>query len=1172
MKKLLVAMFALILVVFLLPGAASAAGDIIASGECGDNVTWELDSQGKLTISGTGSMWDRGGETYNWYGYNITEVVVRDGVTRIGQRAFADMYELKRMTISDSVTEIGEKAFDNSYSLVTVTFQGDAPHIYSDCFRYTNIAAIYPIGNTTWTDQVKSNYGGHILWFGDTQYNAEDIALVDCQFDGWTGEVNIMVYVDTKGTLYAVGTGEFDYYDGAWDDAVPSGISRVVLGEGITGIGERAFSTAYDLTSIILPSTLTYIDKYALHAKEKLEEIRFAGDAPDIHIDAFMSTYTTAYYPAGNATWANVELSDYGGIINWVAYCFHLETETATAEPATCTKDGYAGDTICTTCGEVMEKGETIPATGHKEEAIPAVPPTCTKTGLTEGLKCSVCSEILTAQQTVPVKPHTEVADKGTAATCTTDGKTDGKHCSVCNTVTVAQQVIKATGHKEEAIKAVAPTCTATGLTEGKKCSTCGTITVAQKEVAATGHKETAIPAVAATCTKTGLTEGKKCSVCGTVTVAQKETAVAAHTEVAIPAVAPTCTKTGLTEGKKCSVCGKVTVAQQTVPLKAHTEEAIPAAAATCTTDGKTEGKKCSVCGTVTLAQQAVKATGHKETAIPAVAATCTKTGLTEGKKCSTCGTVTVAQKEVPVTGHTWDEGKITQQPTVQKPGVRTFTCKSCGTTKTAEVPFTCDHSKTKTENAREATCTAAGYTGDTLCATCGQTLKKGEAIVAKGHKEEAIKAVAPTCTATGLTEGKKCTVCGTVTVAQQTVPATGHAWDEGKVTKEPTEAAAGEKTFTCKTCKETKTETIAPLAHTHKYTDTVLKPTCTEGGYTTHTCACGHSYKDSETKATGHSFKDGKCTVCGTADPDWKEPVTEEPPRAAGENRFETASLAADQMKENLGVEKFDTVVVASGSEFADALSGSYLASAKNAPILLAGTIDWVNEDVKEYIHANLKEGGTVYILGGEKAIPTSFEKGLEKFNVKRLAGDNRFLTNLLILQEAGVGEQPILICTGLGFADSLSASATKLPILLVYGDKLLDDQAAFLEANKGRPIYIIGGTGAVNAKIEAQLKGYSEVTRLAGATRFDTSVMIAQTFFQNPKSAVLAYAWDFPDGLCGGPLAATMGAPLILTMEKYEQQATDYIQAKNIRSGFVLGGEKLIPDTSVKTIFNTR
>ena len=59
-----------------------------------------------------------------------------------------------------------------------------------------------------------------------------------------------------------------------------------------------------------------------------------------------------------------------------------------------------------------------------------------------------------------------------------------------------------------------------------------------------------------------------------------------------------------------------------------------------------------------------------------------------------------------------------------------------------------------------------------------------------------------------------------------------------------------------------------------HIYTDTITAPTCTEKGYTTHTCACGESYTDTYVDALGHSFKNGECTVCGAEDPNYKPPT----------------------------------------------------------------------------------------------------------------------------------------------------------------------------------------------------------------------------------------------------------------------------------------------------------
>ena len=87
------------------------------------------------------------------------------------------------------------------------------------------------------------------------------------------------------------------------------------------------------------------------------------------------------------------------------------------------------------------------------------------------------------------------------------------------------------------------------------------------------------------------------------------------------------------------------------------------------------------------------------------------------------------------------------------------------------------------------------------------------------------------------------------------------HVWDNGKVTKEPTETETGVKTFTCTRCGETKTETIPKLTHEHSYDAVVTAPTCTAKGYTTHTCACGDSYVDTYVDALGHAWDNGKVT-----------------------------------------------------------------------------------------------------------------------------------------------------------------------------------------------------------------------------------------------------------------------------------------------------------------------
>ena len=82
------------------------------------------------------------------------------------------------------------------------------------------------------------------------------------------------------------------------------------------------------------------------------------------------------------------------------------------------------------------------------------------------------------------------------------------------------------------------------------------------------------------------------------------------------------------------------------------------------------------------------------------------------------------------------------------------------------------------------------------------------------------------------------------------------HNWGQWNRTKEPTEYNEGEETRKCNNCDEKETRPINRLPHTHQYTESVIEPTCTEMGYTTHTCKCGDSYEDSYTEAK-HSWDD---------------------------------------------------------------------------------------------------------------------------------------------------------------------------------------------------------------------------------------------------------------------------------------------------------------------------
>ena len=289
---------------------------------------------------------------------------------------------------------------------------------------------------------------------------------------------------------------------------------------------------------------------------------------------------------------------------------------------------------------------------------------------------------------------------------------------------------------------------------------------------------------------------------------------------------------------------------------------------------------------------------------------------------------------------------------------------------------------------------------------------------------------------------------------------------------------------------------------------------------------------------------------------------------RISGDDRFETAVEVADQLKKELGVTKFNAIVVAYSDElvaysdeFADALSASAFAQENEAPVLVVNENS--EEYVKEYIEQNLVKGGKVYIMGGNAVVTERFENSLSEFNVSRLGGDDRYETNLTII-----------MASGLDYADALSASSTGLPVMIV-GEKLTDSQSAYLKTLGGDDTYYIaGGTSAVISEVEKQLKDLNlgTINRLAGDDRYETSVLIAETFYSSTTLAYLASGDDFPDGLTGGVLAGLSrdgkGAPLLLVNEHNTSLAASYIEDAGVRTVKAIGGTAAITDETLKAV----
>lgn len=216
---------------------------------------------------------------------------------------------------------------------------------------------------------------------------------------------------------------------------------------------------------------------------------------------------------------------------------------------------------------------------------------------------------------------------------------------------------------------------------------------------------------------------------------------------------------------------------------------------------------------------------------------------------------------------HSWDSGVVTKQPTCTEAGTKTYTCTSCGKTKTTEIAAT-GHQHTEIRNKKEATCKEEGYTGDTYCTDCGAKVSSGQAIAKIDHTWDNGKVTTEaTCEHTGV-RTYTCSVCGET--KEEEIPKTDHTYDEGTVTKKPTCTETGIKTYTCTVCGATKTEEIAATGHQHTEVRNEKEATCTETGYTgdTYCKDCGVKLSSGEViskKAHDYEVKDRQKPTCTT-------------------------------------------------------------------------------------------------------------------------------------------------------------------------------------------------------------------------------------------------------------------------------------------------------------------
>lgn len=436
---------------------------------------------------------------------------------------------------------------------------------------------------------------------------------------------------------------------------------------------------------------------------------------------------------------------------------------------------------LCTVCGKTKEHNFSIFSDKESEKKDP----TCTKAGMVVAT-CADCGRrrwvydetrpalghdwkdngdgTATCQREGCGKSHTHTLDEGEVTkkpSCEEKGVKTYR-CTETNCNYTKTEDITATGHTWDAGKTTTKaTCTKAGVTT-YTCTACGATRT--EPIAATGHNwDDGKITTKASCDHTGV-KTYTCKTCGdtrTETIAMLE-----HTwDEGQVTTKPTCTKKGI-RTYTCKVCKATKTAD--IEATGHDYKVKDHKDATCTEDGYTTSV-CKNCGDEK--KETIKATGHQHTEVRgAKKATCIEEGYTGDTYCADCGNMIFTGKKIEKTDHTWDNGVVSKDPTCTEKGSKTYTCAVCRETKTEEIPAT-GHQNKEVRDKKAATCTKAGYTGDTYCKDCGELLKTG--------KE---------------------------------TDALGHTWGKGKVTRKSTYTAAGQITYTCSRCGKKRVITTKKL------------------------------------------------------------------------------------------------------------------------------------------------------------------------------------------------------------------------------------------------------------------------------------------------------------------------------------------------------------------------
>ena len=565
------------------------------SGDFGENncLHWEVSTgvfSGKtLTISGTGAMPNFDfphGNLAPWWNYDalgmltsfgnfklegeLKKVVIKDGVTNVGDYALFFLPAATQVTLPESVTRIGRYGIAMCSKLTGLSIPKGVTEIgdfglagdgltavtlpdglqslgrgaFDTCASLTNTtlpAAITAVPGKCFADCTKLlnvKYAGTVTAIGD-------LAFESCKS---------LVTAPIPATVTELGASAFTGCTALTDVTIPA---------GVTVIPEDCFRGCTALADMKLPGTVTSVGHNAFTGCTALKDVRCYGAAPAVEpgnseAHSFEPAIVTIHYnPDPVYGWTlDADSKWQGYTVSSKGACLHTGYGTTeNTVPATCGEAGRV-DTICSNCGEVVSTKE-IPATGAHtwDNGTVTTEPTETTPGV-RTYTCAVCGA--TRTETIPATgEHTFVFTKNVAPTCTADGY-DLYTCSGCG-ATEKRNSKPALGHKWDSGKVTTePTETTPGV-RTYTCTVCGE--TKNETIPATGAHTHVWDNGTVTIAPTETTPGVRtytCTVCG-ATRTETIPATGAHTHVwdnGTVTIAPTETTPGV-RTYTCTVCGQ---------------------------------------------------------------------------------------------------------------------------------------------------------------------------------------------------------------------------------------------------------------------------------------------------------------------------------------------------------------------------------------------------------------------------------------------------------------------------------------------------------------------------------------------------------------------------------------------------------------------------------------